>query len=68
MKGFFIRIIYCIVKKQEVASNIKGKWDIVVKAIILVSIVIIVVYRIVPECMDLPYCSKIFSIFTGRKM
>lgn len=64
--GLFIRIIYCIAKKQELASNIKGKWDIVVKAIILVSIVIIVVYRIVPECMDLPYCfNNEFCYFEG---
>ncbi len=55
ISGLFIRVIYCIVKKQNVSSSIKGKGDIIAKVIILITVAILVVYRIVPECMDLPY-------------
>lgn len=46
--------MYC--KKKELIPTIaEGKEDIVVKVLVLVAIVIVIVYEIVPQCLDLPY-------------
>lgn len=52
----FIWVIYNIVKKQELTPTVfQGKEDIIVKVLILAAVAFVVVKKIVPECMDLPY-------------
>ena len=56
MLGFLISITYHIIKKKELFPTIfQGKEDIVAKIFALAAVAIIVVYEIVPQCMDLPY-------------
>lgn len=52
----FIWVIYCIVKKKKLLPEIlEEKEDIVAKVLVLVAIAIVVVNRIIPKCMDIPY-------------
>ena len=54
--AILIWVVYCIVKRQDLFPTIaEGKEDIVAKILVLAAVAIIVVYEIVPQCMDLPY-------------